>query len=62
VIAQHKRSPSNALLDVACGTGHISYLRDAFTIEGFDLDAGILAVARKRDPGIPFHGATARLN
>jgi SAM-dependent methyltransferase len=56
LIAQHKRSPGNALLDVACGTGgHIPYLRDAFTIEGVDLNGGMLAVARKRHPGIAFH-------
>jgi SAM-dependent methyltransferase len=56
LIEQHKRSPGNALLDVACGTGgHIPYLRDAFTIEGVDLDPRMLELARKRHPGLPFH-------
>ncbi|HEX6123058.1 MAG TPA: class I SAM-dependent methyltransferase, partial [Ktedonobacterales bacterium] len=42
-IAQHKRSPGNALLDIACGTGgHIPYLRDDFAYEGLDLDPEML--------------------
>ena len=39
LIAVHKRSPGQALLDVACGTGsHIPYLREDFDVEGLDLD------------------------
>jgi ubiquinone/menaquinone biosynthesis C-methylase UbiE len=52
----HKRSAGKALLDVACGTGgHIPYLRDIFTVEGLDLDRGMLDVARARHSSIPFH-------
>src|SRR5437879_4646051 len=56
LIASHKRSPGNALLDVACGTGgHIPHLRQTFGIEGVDLDPGMLEVARARHQKIPFH-------
>jgi SAM-dependent methyltransferase len=55
-IADHKRSPGRALLDVACGTGgHVPYLRDDFAYEGLDLDPGMLALAREHYPNIPFH-------
>ena len=56
IIRQHKASEGTRLLDVACGTGaHIPYLRPEFTIEGLDLDPGLLEVARSRNPGITFH-------
>lgn len=56
LLAEHQHSLGRTLLDVACGTGgHVPYLRDAFAYEGLDLDAGMLAVARERFPGIPFH-------
>jgi SAM-dependent methyltransferase len=56
MIARHKRSPGNDLLDVACGTGkHLEYLRPDFTVEGLDLFAEMLGVARQRLPGVPFH-------
>src|SRR6266542_4254242 len=57
-IEEYKRSEGRALLDVACGTGgHIPYLRPGFSVEGLDLDEGLLAVARERNPGIEFHHA-----
>lgn len=56
LVAEHKRSDGNALLDVACGTGgHVPYLRDDFTYEGLDLDTEMLALARTRFPDIRFH-------
>jgi SAM-dependent methyltransferase len=56
LIAAHKRSDGNALLDVACGTGgHVPYLRDDSAYEGLDLDSEMLAFARKRFPDVPFH-------
>ena len=56
LIAEHKRSDGNTLLDVACGTGsHVPYLRDDFAYEGLDLDPDMLALARKRFPDMPFH-------
>ena len=55
-IAGHKRSPGNAMLDIACGTGgHVPYLRDDFVYEGLDLDTNMLAIANERYPGIAFH-------
>ena len=43
------------LLDVACGTGHhLQYLQPHYTVEGLDLDAELLAIARDRCPGVPF--------
>jgi SAM-dependent methyltransferase len=56
LIATKKRSDGGALLDVACGTGnHVPYLRGDFAYEGLDLDPGMLAIARERFPGVPFH-------
>ncbi len=61
LLAGQTRAPGRTLLDVACGTGgHVPYLRDAFAYEGLDLDAGMLAVARERSPGIPFHQGDMR--
>ena len=57
-IRRHKRSAGNGLLDVACGTGgHIKHLRERYRVEGLDLDPSILAVARRDNPGVPFHEA-----
>jgi len=57
-IHRYRRSAGNRLLDVACGTGlHLSYLKQHFQVEGFDLDEQLLAIARQRNPGIPLHHA-----
>ena len=56
LIQQHKQSPGNALLDVACGTGkHISFFQRHYTVEGLDLDENMVALARKQNPGALFH-------
>jgi SAM-dependent methyltransferase len=56
IVAAHKTSPGNALLDVCCGTGgHFPHLRATFAIEGVDLDPGMLAVARAKHPDVPLH-------
>jgi ubiquinone/menaquinone biosynthesis C-methylase UbiE len=56
IISAHKRSPGNALLDVACGTGsHLHFLKDAFQVEGLDLDPAMLQVARRKLPGVALH-------
>jgi SAM-dependent methyltransferase len=55
-----ERTPGAAtLLDVACGTGkHLEQLRRWYEVEGLDLDAGLLDVARTRlGPGVPLHEA-----
>ncbi len=57
-IQQHKRSPGTALLDVACGTGnHLAALQAWYQVAGLDLDARILAIARRRCPGVRFYRA-----
>lgn len=54
-IDAHKRKAADTLLDVACGTGaHLPFLRSRFTVEGLDVDPGMIEVARARNPGIPF--------
>jgi ubiquinone/menaquinone biosynthesis C-methylase UbiE len=66
LIQQHKRSPGNHLLDVACGTGnHIAFLKQHYTVEGLDLSREMLRIASKKYPGIVFHRgdmASLRLN
>ena len=58
IIQQHKKSPGNALLEVACGTGlHASILQQNYQVEGLDLDAEMLVVANQNHPGITFHQA-----
>lgn len=55
-IQTHKRTPDDTLLDIGCGTGaHLPYLRPFYTIEGLDLDAEILAVAKQNFPDLAFH-------
>jgi ubiquinone/menaquinone biosynthesis C-methylase UbiE len=53
-----QRSPGGELLDVACGTGeHLRYLQQEYRVEGLDLDAGMLAVARVKLPDVRLHQA-----
>ncbi|HSB00074.1 MAG TPA: class I SAM-dependent methyltransferase, partial [Anaerolineales bacterium] len=58
IIKKYKRTKGKSLLDVACGTGtHAGYLSKYYQVEGLDLDAGLLAVAKKKHPQIRFrHG------
>ena len=47
---------ASTLLDVACGTGrHVEFLREDFEVEGLDLDANLLEIARERNPGCTFY-------
>jgi SAM-dependent methyltransferase len=56
VIQRYKRSSGNKLLDVGCGTGgHLSFLREWYSVEGLDLDKNMLSVAKQRRPDITFH-------
>ena len=58
IIQAYKKSASNTLLEVACGTGiHASVLQQFYMVEGLDLDNKMLAVARQHYPEIPFHQA-----
>lgn len=55
-ILVHTDDKPETLLDVACGTGlHLSYLKDLYHVEGLDVDAAMLALARDHHPAIPFH-------
>jgi ubiquinone/menaquinone biosynthesis C-methylase UbiE len=41
------------LLEAGCGTGsHLVHLKDHFAVRGFDLNEGMLAIARNKLPGI----------
>ncbi|MDG6960881.1 MAG: methyltransferase domain-containing protein [Nitrososphaerota archaeon] len=56
LVREHKRSPGNRLLDVACGTGrHIAFLRKDFECVGLDASEELLKVARRDVPGPEFH-------
>ena len=60
LIAQHKRAPGVRLLDVCCGTGkHLELLRHTYDVQGLDMDPAMLAIARKRCPGVPLYQADA---
>lgn len=58
-IAQERLcSGGNRLLDVACGTGkHLEHFRDWYSVEGLDLDPGLLEIARGRLPGVSLYEA-----
>ncbi|MBE2272346.1 MAG: class I SAM-dependent methyltransferase [Anaerolinea sp.] len=56
LIAQHKTSKGDRLLDAACGTGgHLQFLRKHYSVEGFDLDADLLEIAHRRMPDVLLH-------
>ncbi len=56
IIQEYKQSQGNRLLDVACGTGiHTGLLAERYQVEGLDLDARMLSVAKKKYPKIRFH-------
>lgn len=60
-LIQERRPGASSLLDVACGTGrHLECLADRYRVEGLDLDAGLLDVARRRLPDTPLHQADMR--
>ena len=56
LIQKHKRSTDNDLLEVACGTGgHITYLKNNYSVEGLDLNPQMLRLAGKKHPDVVFH-------
>lgn len=58
IIEEHLCSDGRRLLDVACETGrHVEYLKDQFEVEGLDISHEMLAIARRRNPNVPFHQA-----
>lgn len=55
-IVQAECPGARSLLDVGCGTGmHLSHLSGDFAVAGLDISEDLLAVARRRCPGVPFH-------
>ena len=61
LVQQYKRSPGHRLLDVGCGTGeHLRYLRYFYHVEGVDISTEMLAIAREKLPGVPFHQGDMR--
>jgi SAM-dependent methyltransferase len=56
IIEERLRSGGRRLLDVACGTGHhLEHLREHFRVEGLDISAEMVEMARQRNPGVTFH-------
>lgn len=56
LIQQHKRAPGKDLLDVACGTGgHITYLKNDYSVEGLDISRPMLKLAAEKHPDVVFH-------
>lgn len=58
LIQMHKLPDGSSLLDVGCGTGaHLVHPRDFYSVEGLDVDQGMLVEAKSKLPGLPFHEA-----
>jgi ubiquinone/menaquinone biosynthesis C-methylase UbiE len=54
-IEEYKSTKGNMLLDVACGTGtHAGCLSQYYNVQGVDVNAGMLKVARNKHPEIRF--------
>jgi SAM-dependent methyltransferase len=57
-LIQAKRPGARTLLDVACGTGaHLEHLAGRYEVDGLDADPEMLAIARRRLPGVELHQA-----
>ncbi|WP_419786075.1 class I SAM-dependent DNA methyltransferase [Pseudodesulfovibrio sp.] len=55
-LAAHGVPKGGNLLILACGTGgHVPYFKDEYAVAGLDLSEDMLALARAKFPGIPFH-------
>ncbi|MFC1851695.1 methyltransferase domain-containing protein [candidate division CSSED10-310 bacterium] len=58
IICRFLGPEKNRLLDIGCGTGqHIRYLRQHFQVEGLDVSADMVRIARQGQPDILFHQA-----
>ncbi len=56
-----RRPGAETLLEVGCGTGQfLVRLREEFIVEGVDLSAAMLAVARRRVPDVALHRSDMR--
>jgi SAM-dependent methyltransferase len=60
-LIQSLRPGAATLLDVACGTGaHLAHLQRWYAVTGADIDPAMLAVARRRCPGVDLVAADMR--
>lgn len=58
ILEKHIQSGGRTLLDVACGTGqHLAWLKEDYAVEGLDLSAELLSLARQKHPEVVFHQA-----
>jgi SAM-dependent methyltransferase len=58
---RNARRPVRDVLDVGCGTGaHMVFISNHYHVEGVDLDAGLLEVARAKLPMLTFHQGDMR--
>lgn len=58
LIKKYKKSKGKELLEAACGTGHhIRYFKKKFKCTGFDINQGIVNVAKKKVKGVVFKKA-----
>jgi ubiquinone/menaquinone biosynthesis C-methylase UbiE len=54
-IKEYKQAQGSTLLDVACGTGrHATMLCKEYKVQGVDINANMLKIARKKLPGVRF--------
>lgn len=57
-LLRERHPEARTLLDVGCGTGrHLEHLCRDYQVEGLDLNADLLEIARGRCPEVPFHQA-----
>lgn len=60
-IVERECPGAGTLLDVGCGTGaHLAQLREWIHVEGLDVSAAMLEVARRRLPGVALHEGDMR--
>ena len=56
IIRAYQQTEGRQLLDVACGTGgHIAYLKAHFDVQGMDVEADMVKLAREKHPDVTFH-------
>lgn len=60
-VVDRLRPGACTLLDIGCGTGgHLVHVREWIAVEGLDASEPMLAVARRKLPGVPLHHGDLR--
>src|SRR5688500_292893 len=60
-LVEREHPGARSLLDVGCGTGaHLVHMREWIDVEGLDVSAAMLEVARRKLPGVPLHEGDMR--